>query len=129
MKKVLIVLAVLICGNLFAQKSQQELNQLMQERNEYYFTFNLNDNDDLNVIAHTISVDRVDGNVVTAYANNKEFAKFQKFGYEVTLQTPPAEQVHLPSPPQPSGPLRSSGSRVCLYLQGLRSSVSQSFAA
>jgi PKD repeat protein len=90
MRKLFILLAVLICGNLFAQKSQQELNQLMQQRNEYYFTFELNGNDNLQQIAHTISVDRVDGNVVTAYANNKEFANFQKLGYEVTLQTPPS---------------------------------------
>ena len=83
-------LAVIVCGNIFAQKNQQELNQLMQQRNEYYFTFNLNGNDDLNVIAHTISVDRVDGSLVTAYANNKEFARFQQLGYEVTLQTPPS---------------------------------------
>jgi len=85
-----ILLATVVCGNIFAQKSQQELNQLMQQRNEYYFTFNLNGNDDLNAIAHAISVDRVDGNVVTAYANNNDFANFQKFGYEVTLQTPPS---------------------------------------
>ena len=90
MKKYLIFLAVLICGNVFAQKSQQELNQLMLDRNEFYFTFNLNGNDDLQTIAHTISVDRVDGNVVTAYANNEEFSNFQKLGYEVTLQTPPS---------------------------------------
>ena len=86
----IILLATVVCGNIFAQKSQQELNQLMQQRNEYYFTFNLNGNDDLNAIAHAISVDRVDGNVVTAYANNNDFANFQKFGYEVTLQTPPS---------------------------------------
>ena len=85
-----ILLATVICGNIFAQKSQQELNQLMQQRNEYYFTFNLNGNDDLNTIARTISVDRVDGKVVTAYANNKEFANFQQLGYETTLQTPPS---------------------------------------
>ena len=90
MKKALIFLAVLLCGTLFAQKSQQELNQLMQERNEYYFTFNLNGNDDFNAIAHTISVDRIDDNTVTAYANNKEFAAFQKLGYDITLQTPPS---------------------------------------
>ncbi len=90
MKKTLIFLAVLLCGTLFAQKSQQELNQLMQERNEYYFTFNLNGNDDFNAIAHTISVDRIDDNTVTAYANNKEFAAFQKLGYDITLQTPPS---------------------------------------
>ena len=93
MKKLFIVLAVLICGNLFAQRSQQELNQLMQERNEYYFTFTLNGSDNLQAIAHAISVDRVDGNVVTAYANNREFQEFQKMGYEVTLQTPPSMLV------------------------------------
>ena len=84
------LLAAVICGNIFAQRSQQELNQLMQDRNEYYFTFTLNGNDDLQTIARTISVDRVDGNVVTAYANTNDFAKFQKLGYQVTLMTPPS---------------------------------------
>ena len=84
------LIATLICGSMFAQKSQQELHQLMQERNEYYFTFDLNGNDNLDAIAHAISVDHVDGNVVTAYANSHEFANFQKFGYELTLQTPPS---------------------------------------
>ena len=86
----MIILATIISGNIFAQKSQQELQQLMQQRNEYYFTFNLNGTDDLEAIAQTISVDRVDGNVVTAYANSNSFAKFQQLGYEVTLQTPPS---------------------------------------
>jgi len=86
----ILMLAVVLGGNIFAQKSQQELNQLMQQRNEYYFTFNLNGDDDLNAIAHTISVDRVDGKTVTAYANNEDFVRFQKLGYEVTLQTPPS---------------------------------------
>ena len=90
MKKLFILLAVLICGNLFAQKSQQELNQLMQQRNEFYFTFELNGNDDLTTIAKTVSVDRVDGSTVIAYANNNEFNKFQKLGYKVTLLTPPS---------------------------------------
>ena len=90
LRYLLLVCATVICGTIFAQKSQQELNQLMQQRNEYYFTFNLNGNDDLNAIARTISVDRVDGNVVTAYANNYDFANFQRLGYEVKLQTPPS---------------------------------------
>ena len=90
MKKLFILLAVLICGNLFAQKSQQELNQLMQQRNEFYFTFELNGNDDLTTIAKTVSVDRVDGSTVIAYDNNNEFNKFQKLGYKVTLLTPPS---------------------------------------
>ena len=71
LRYLMILLATVICGNIYAQRSQQELNQLMQQRNEYYFTFNLNGNDDLNAIARAISVDRIDGQVVTAYANNK----------------------------------------------------------
>ena len=92
-----LLLMTLICGSVLAQKSQQELKQLMQERNEYYFTFNLNGNDNLQAIAQTISVDRVDGYAVTAYANNQDFAKFQKLGYEVTLLTPPSllEKVEM----------------------------------
>ncbi|MCR5645495.1 MAG: carboxypeptidase regulatory-like domain-containing protein [Bacteroidales bacterium] len=90
MKKVFIILAVLLCGNLFAQKSQQELYQLMQERNEYYFTFELGVDENLMMIAQMVSVDRVDGNVVTAYANNKQYAAFIEYGFKPTLQTPPS---------------------------------------
>ena len=95
LRYIVILLVAVISGNIYAQRSQQELNQLMQQRNEYYFNFTLNGNDDLNAIARTISVDRVDGNVVTAYANNDSFAKFQRFGYEVTLQTPPSLREEL----------------------------------
>ena len=82
------ILFFFVSFGLFAQETN--LSKLMQERNEYYFTFELNGNDNLQQIAQTISVDRVDGNVVTAYANNMEFAEFQKMGYEITLQTPPS---------------------------------------
>jgi len=87
-KNLLAILFLFVSLGLFAQETN--LSKLMQDRNEYYFTFELNGNDNLQKIAQTISVDRVDGNVVTAYANNKEFAEFQKMGYEVTLQTPPS---------------------------------------
>ncbi len=86
--KLFLVLFLFVTFGLTAQENK--LNRLMQERNEFYFTFELNGNDNLPQIAHMISVDRVDGNVVTAYANNKEFAEFQKLGYEITLQTPPS---------------------------------------
>ena len=90
LRYIITLLAMVVCGHSYAQRSQQELQQLMQQRNEYYFTFTLNGNDDLNTIAHTISVDCIDGNMVTAYANNDDFTKFQRMGYEVTLQTPPS---------------------------------------
>ena len=90
MKKLFILFAVLICGNLFAQKSQEELSRLMLERNEYYFTFELRGNDNQKQIAETISIDHINGNVVTAYANAKEFHEFLQQGYDITLLTPPS---------------------------------------
>ena len=89
--KLFLVLFLFVTFGLTAQENK--LNQLMQERNEYYFTFELNGNDNLQKIAQTISVDKVDGGVVTAYANNKQFTEFQKLGYEITLQTPPSMMV------------------------------------
>ena len=90
LRYITLLLAVVFYGSLFAQNDQKSLERLMQERNEYYFTFDLNGNDDLNTIARTISIDRVDGSLVTAYANSNEFAAFQRLGYQVTLQTPPS---------------------------------------
>ena len=87
-KNLLVILFLFVSLGLFAQETN--LNKLIQNRNEYYFTFELNGNDNLQKIVQTISVDRVDGNVVTAYANNKQFAEFQTMGYEITLQTPPS---------------------------------------
>lgn len=86
--KLFLVFFLFVSLGLTAQET--EWNSIMQQRNEYYFTFNLNGNDNLPLIASTVSVDRVDGNVVTAYANNKQFEEFQKMGYDVTLQTPPS---------------------------------------
>ncbi len=86
--KLFLLLFLFVTFGLTAQENK--LNRLMQDRNEYYFTFELNGNDNLQQIAKTISVDKVNSNVVTAYANNKEFAEFQKLGYEITLQTPPS---------------------------------------
>lgn len=86
--RLLLILFLFVSLGMSAQETN--LDALMQQRDEYYFTFNLNGNDDLKAIAHAISVDKVHGNVVTAYANSKQFAEFQKFGYEITLQTPPS---------------------------------------
>ena len=86
--KLFLILFLFVSLGLTAQ--EKNLNKLMQDRNEYYFTFELNGNDNLKQIANMISVDRVNGKVVTAYANNKQFADFQELGYDITLQTPPS---------------------------------------
>lgn len=87
-KRFLFVLLLLVSVCVSAQ--EKDLDTMMQQRNEYYFSFKLNADDDLSKIARTISVDKVDGDVVVAYANNLNFMEFKKLGHDITLLTPPS---------------------------------------
>ena len=85
-KRFLFVILLLVSVCVSAQ--EKDLDAMMQQRNEYYFSFKLNADDDLSKIARTISVDKVDGDVVVAYANNLNFMEFNKLGHDITLLTP-----------------------------------------
>lgn len=87
-KRFLFVLLLLVSVCVSAQ--EKDLDAMMQQRNEYYFSFKLNADDALSKIARTISVDKVDGDVVVAYANNLNFMEFNKLGHDITLLTPPS---------------------------------------
>lgn len=87
-KRFLFVILLLVSVCVSAQ--EKDLDAMMQQRNEYYFSFKLNADDDLSKIASTISVDKVDGDVVVAYANNLNFMEFNKLGHDITLLTPPS---------------------------------------
>ena len=87
-KRFLFVILLLVSVCVSAQ--EKDLDAMMQQRNEYYFSFKLNADDDLSKVARTISVDKVDGDVVVAYANNLNFMEFKKLGHDITLLTPPS---------------------------------------
>ena len=82
------VLAAIISLNVFAQDGN--LQSMMKERNEFYFNFNTDDVKTLKEIAKIVSIDKINGNVVTAYANNKQFENVLTLGLEPTLLTPPS---------------------------------------
>ena len=89
MRKIFALLFLSIISlNIFAQK--EDLRSMMKERDEFYFSFEIDDVHDLDKIAQIISVDNVNGNVVTAYANNKGYERFMALGVETTLLTPPS---------------------------------------
>ncbi len=89
MKKIFTLLFLsIISFNIFAQK--EDLRSMMKERNEFYFNFEIDDIQQLNKIANIISIDNVDGNKITAYANNKQYERFLTLGIETTLLTPPS---------------------------------------
>ena len=89
MKRIFIFLLVAVFSlNGYAQ--EKDLRSMMKERNEFYFSFEIDDLQDLAKIAKVISIDNVDGNKVTAYANNKQYERFLTLGMETTLLTPPS---------------------------------------
>lgn len=81
--------AVWIGNNVMAQ-SQDELQQLMRNRGEYYFTLSVDNPTVINDISQVCSVDATDGRTVVAYANQKEYDKLLSLGFQPELQTPPS---------------------------------------
>ena len=89
MKKIIFLLFLSIISlNITAQN--EDLRSMMKERNEFYFSFEVEDMHELGKIAQIISVDNVEGNKITAYANNKGYENLVALGVETTLLTPPS---------------------------------------
>lgn len=60
------------------------------KRSEVYFSFAINNKEDLQALAQTISIDKYENGIATAYANKREFKAFLTFGYEPTILTAPS---------------------------------------
>ena len=89
MKKLFTLLFVLIISlSCFAQDN--DMYKMMLNRNEFYFSFELEDLHQIAKTARNISVDQIDGNKVIAYANAEQYEKFVSSGIETTLLTPPS---------------------------------------
>lgn len=86
--RLLICFFLLFSWTVYSQET--DWHSIMSQRNEFYFKFKIDDVTELRKIAKIISVDNVEGDVVTAYANNKEFEKFSEMGYDIVLETPPS---------------------------------------
>lgn len=86
--------AVWIGSSVMAQ-SQRELNQLMRDRGEYYFTLSVDDPTGINEISQVCSVDATDGRTVVAYANQREYDKLLSLGFQPELQTPPSLRANV----------------------------------
>jgi len=72
-----------------------DAGQYFQDRGEIYFKF-INENADLNQLSKIISIDKVDGNEVFAYANISEFASFLKQRISFEILPKPGELLKNP---------------------------------
>ena len=86
----LFLCCALLVGSTLSAQSQRELQQLMRDRGEYYFTLSVDDPSEVQAISNICSVDGTDGRTVVAYANQKEYDKLLAAGYQPHLQTPPS---------------------------------------
>lgn len=81
--------AVLLYGNTQAQ-SQRALAELMSQRGEYYFSLNVQNPADIQVINTLCSVDATNGSTVICYANPIQYDNLLAAGYQPSLMTPPS---------------------------------------
>ena len=92
----LVILAVTVYGNLMAQNEQKDLEQLMRNRGEYFFTLTVQQPTEIQAICDICSVANTDGKTVVCYASQNEYEHLLMQGYRPQLQTPPSMlETHL----------------------------------
>lgn len=84
------VLTILFSTLLF---SQQPDSKFFEKNGEVYFRFNIENIEAVNFLTTIISIDNITGNVVYAYANEKEFNEFLKYGYKYEVLTNPGDLI------------------------------------
>lgn len=90
----LFVLTFLFSVALNLSSQENYLYSLMKERNEFYFSFEY-DSLQFAQIVDLLSVDKIYGDSVVAYANKEEYEKLLGSGIETMLLTPPSMlEVH-----------------------------------
>lgn len=67
---------------------------MLKKNGEVYFQFQVSDKKDISWITKIISIDNVSGNIVFAYANEKEMNDFEATGIPYTLLPHPNEGVN-----------------------------------
>lgn len=90
LRQFILILAVTVCGNLWAQNSQKDLEQLMRSHGEYFFTLTVNQPSEIQAISELCSVDGTDGRTVVCFANPNQYDILVELGYHPQLQMPPS---------------------------------------
>ncbi len=68
-------------------------DQYFKENHEVYFSFNISDKQELTSLSRIISIDKLSGNTVYAYANLSEFRQFEQLNYQYTVLTHPGKLI------------------------------------
>jgi hypothetical protein len=82
---------LLLTGTLVAQ----DVDKIFEGRIEIYFSFERPEDTDIETLSRIVSIDRLSGSEVFAYANKKEFARFLELGAGFTVLQHPGT-LHQP---------------------------------
>jgi hypothetical protein len=93
------VLFILVSFSTFPQTID---HHYFERNREVYFKFEEPSKENLNNLSSVISIDNVSGNTVFAYANEKEYRNFLKFGIPLTILSHPGptKQVAMNNSPK-----------------------------
>ncbi len=71
--------------------------EYLQRRGEVYFKFEISKKEELAFITRTISIAKVSGYTIYAYANRIEFERFLLLGYDYVVLQPHGESIAVPT--------------------------------
>jgi hypothetical protein len=99
----LVLSFLLVSNNLFAQNANDQLlTDQLAKKGEVYFQFTIEHPSDIQALTQVISIDKLEGNTVFAYASAKELERFKPFGYEIVVLPHPGDLLN-PSELRPPG--------------------------
>lgn len=91
MKRLNFSLVLLFVISFTGFSQSDEIKNLFQQSTEICFNFVIDQQTDLNKISSIVSIDKVNGNTVLAYANKQEFEAFLELGLDYYYQPSPAQ--------------------------------------
>ena len=87
LRNYLLFITLVLSSKLFAQI---DLERLMAQRGEYFFTLTVGHPSEIQAISDLCSVDGTDGRTVVCFANQNQYEILLEKGYQPQLQTPPS---------------------------------------
>lgn len=79
-------------SELYSQQSvAKSADEYLESRGEVYFKFFTNP-ENINLLSRQISIDKITGDTIFAYANRKEFSRFLEYGIQYVVLVPPSLQ-------------------------------------
>jgi PKD repeat protein len=89
-----IISLIFFVGLISFTQAQSQVEQYFTDSHEIYFSFEINDLNDIETLDKLIYIDKIQNKTVFAYANKVQFENFVQLGYHYSILVRPSKQ-HL----------------------------------